>query len=140
MPWVKSVAVDFFFLSFVLFLCVYYLISKLLKKRDQVTGSSQVDKDIFNHEIHALLGTLILFSSTYILRGVWLLKSKPNTREPLEILIGLLVGIVCDFVPVTILLAFHFKNFNSKQTDATEQDVVSPEDAAADRKSSSASS
>ena len=42
------------------------------------------------------------------------------------IIIGLLIGIVCDFVPVIILLAYHYKNFNYK-AEATEQDFSEEE-------------
>ena len=111
-PGVKTEAYSFFALSFVLFLCVYFLVSKLMKKRDQVTRNSQVNEDLFNQEIRALLATLILFSSTYILRGTWLLSAKPDSDTCVVIMIGLLVGIVCDFAPVIILQAYHYKNFN----------------------------
>ena len=66
----RSFTWDFFSLSLVLFLCVFFLINRLKKKKDQLT-SSQVDKEFFNKEICTLLAILIIFSSTYMLRSLW---------------------------------------------------------------------
>ena len=66
--WIKPLGWCFFSLSILLCLCVYFLLNRLFKKRDQVAGK-QVDKKVFNREICALMVILIIFSSTYILRG-----------------------------------------------------------------------
>ena len=66
--WNKPLGWCFFSLSILLCLCVYFLLNRLFKKRDQVAGK-QLDKKVFNREICALMVILIIFSSTYILRG-----------------------------------------------------------------------
>ena len=62
----------FFSLSFALFLAVYYLISRLQKMRDMILARSpNMDNRVFNEEICALLAILLVFSSTYIMRGLF---------------------------------------------------------------------
>ena len=104
----------FFSLSFVLLLCVYFLISRMKKKRDQIT-SSQTDQEIYNKEIHTLMAILCIFSSTYMARGSWALFSAYfNKSKFVQTLIPLFIGLICDFAPVMVLLVFHFKNFGKK--------------------------
>lgn len=68
--WVPVLSWLFFSLSLVLCLCVYFLLNRLFKKRDQVKANKD-DKSVFNREIRALLVILVIFSSTYIMRGIW---------------------------------------------------------------------
>ena len=63
-----------------------------------------------------MLAILIIFSSTYLLRGVWDLFEVPDGSTFKGILEGLSIGLLCDFAPIMLLLVFHFKNF-SKNTE-----------------------
>lgn len=103
----------FFSLSFALFLSVYFLIDRLCRKRDQVTNN-EADRDFFNGKIRTLLAILIIFSSTYMLRGVWDLKEHPNSGTFVKIIEMLSIGILCDFVPIMFIMVFHYKNFFMK--------------------------
>ena len=67
----------FFVIAFVLCLSVTFLINRLIKKRNQGT-ISQFDREFFDKEIHTLVIILVIFSSTYILRGIWDIKMDPN--------------------------------------------------------------
>ena len=71
--WFDSFGWCFFSLSLVLFLSVYFLLNRLGKKRDQV-NSTLAEKDLFNREIRALIAILVIFSTTYMLRGIYDLK------------------------------------------------------------------
>ena len=78
---------------------------------------------VFNREICALLATLVIFSLTYMMRGVWNLKHEPNTSEFVGILEGISIGLLCDFAPLMFLLIFHFKNFSTKnESQQAQQD------------------
>ena len=72
-----------------------------------------MDKSVFDHEINALLTILVIFSSTYILRGVfdvWFNKFV-NVHTFKGLLFAFLVAIICDFIPLAMFMIFHYKNF-----------------------------
>ena len=100
----------FFVIAFVLCLSVIFLINRLIKKRNQGT-ISQFDREFFDREIRTLVIILVIFSSTYILRGIWDIKMDPNLQKFNGIICQLLVGIICDFGPLMMLMCFHLKNF-----------------------------
>ena len=74
---------------------------------------------MFKREICALIITLVIFSLTYMLRGIYNLKAYKSLVAFQGIMVGLAIWILCDFVPVMFLLVFHFKNFN-KGEEVTE--------------------
>ena len=126
MLWIaKFFGWSFISLSFQLFLTVYFLLSRLCKKRDQITNS-QTAADVFNREIRILLMILVIFSVTYITRGVWDLLRDPNPNSFVGLMDSLAIGIINDFAPVMFLMVFHFKNFN-KQAEVIEQGGISEE-------------
>ena len=100
--WFDSFGWCFFSLSIVLFLSVYFLLNRLGKKRDQV-NSTLAEKDLFNREIRALIAILVIFSTTYMLRGIYDLKMHPDSSLFVDLLIGFGIGILCDFAPVMFL-------------------------------------
>ena len=80
---------------------------------------------MFKKEICALIVTLVIFSLTYMLRGIYNLEAKENSSEFKGIMVGLTIWVLCDFVPVMFLLIFHFKNFSKREgEDDTEQEEV----------------
>ena len=103
----------FFIIAFVLSISVVFLINRLLKKRNQVTGN-QFDKEFFNKEIRVLIVILVIFSSTYILRGIWDIKMSPALHTFGGMLNALFIGLICDLGPVMMLMFFHLKNFKMK--------------------------
>ena len=112
--WLICTGISFFCLSALLFISVFWLISRLRAKRDQVANTA-VNKAVFNKEICTLLTILCVFSSTYMVRGLWDIKTKPD-RLSFEWMIKdmLLIGVFCDFVPIMPLLIFHYRNFKVK--------------------------
>ena len=81
----------FFSLSLVLFLCVTFLINRLKKRREQATVE-QVDKEVFNREVGTLLAILIIFSSTYMLRGGQDFALTYNMDTFVSLLVPLLIA------------------------------------------------
>ena len=73
------------------------------------------NKDIFKREICALIVTLVIFSLTYMLRGLYNLKAYKSQFAFEGIMVGLAIWLLCDFVPVMFLLIFHFKNFSKRE-------------------------
>ena len=69
---------------------------------------------MFDREIWVLLAILVIFSSTYILRGVFELEVHTNLSSFRGMIYSLLVGLICDFTPLMLLLTFHYKNFHQK--------------------------
>ena len=120
--WPTAVGWCFFSLSFLLFLSVYFLINRLNKKRDQV-ASTQADKDFFNRKIRTLIAILVMFSSTYLMRGVWDLISNPASSVFVQDIVTFAIFILCDFVPVMFMLVFHFKNFYKKSAKVAENEM-----------------
>ena len=116
--WSTAIGWSFCFLSFILFLSVYTLISRL-KKIDRISRS-QDEQGSFNRKICALLATLTMFSSTYMLRFAWDQIVKPDSGEFVAILEGIVVALICDFTPIMILLVFHYRNF-TKTTEAPQK-------------------
>ena len=84
------------------------------RKRDQV-AHTETDKCVFDKEIRTLLAILVIFSSTYMLRGIWDLMLEVNFSHFNGMLSQLLVGLGCDFAPVFLLMVFHYKNFRIKK-------------------------
>ena len=76
---------------------------------------TETDKAVFDREIRTLLAILVIFSSTYMLRGIWDLMLKVNFAHFGGMLGQLLVGLGCDFAPVFLLMVFHYKNFRTKK-------------------------
>ena len=58
---------------------------------------------------------LVIFSSTYMLRGIWDLMLTVNFAHFSGMLGQLLVGLICDFAPVVLLMLWHYKNFRVKK-------------------------
>ena len=83
-----------------------------------------IDKDVFKREIRALIATLVLFSLTYTLRGIWDLNHRQDPGTFKHIIMALTIAFVCDFVPVMFLLIFHFRNFNKKEEKEVTEEVV----------------
>ena len=73
-----------------------------------------VDRGQFKREIRALLAILIIFSSTYLLRGIWDLKVDIDSGAFDMMIESFSIWLLCDFVPVMFLLVFHYKNFHKK--------------------------
>ena len=69
---------------------------------------------MFDREICVLLAILTIFSSTYILRGVFELEVNTNLNSFRGMIYSLLVGLICDFTPLMLLMTFHYKNFHQK--------------------------
>ena len=64
---------------------------------------------------------LVLFSSTYLARGIWDLEVNLEFSELKGIVSYLMTGIICDFIPVIILIIFHYKNFRVKNEEVKEE-------------------
>ena len=97
-------------MSALLFANTFWLISRLKKKNENGADG----KSIFSREICTLWIILSVFSITYTLRGIWDNVINTNYKSFKSQLIGNLLNIVWDFVPVTLILMLHMKNFVEK--------------------------
>ena len=86
-----------------------------------------VDRGEFKREIRALLAILIIFCSTYLLRGIWDLKTNPASEAFTMMMESFSIAILCDFIPVMFLLVFHYKNFNAKIIEKAQDRASSEE-------------
>ena len=50
-----------------------------------------------------------------MLRGIWDFQIDPKLVTFQEIIEEMVLGILCDFLPVTLLLIFHFRNFRVRK-------------------------
>ena len=113
----------FLYLLFVLLLvCVIRLIHFLKQVRDFLYSSQTNQKDFFNHEIRKLWIILVAFNVTYILRGLWMQLTTGYLRNETLMIFNVVLGLIFDFVPVTLLLYFHYRNFKVKSTADSQFD------------------
>ena len=54
-------------------------------------------------------------------RGIWDLEVDLEFTELKGIVSYLLTGFICDFIPVIILIIFHYKNFRVKNEEVKEE-------------------
>ena len=82
------------------------------------------DKNEFKREVRALIVTLVLFSLTYMLRGIRELENIQHSGTFKHITIDIIISFLSDFVPVMFLLIFHFRNFNKKEEKEIVEEAV----------------
>ena len=109
----------YFSLSILLFVCVFNLVSLLKKKRNQVNWQS-AERAYFNREICMLWIILSVFSATYMIRGVWDYMAHPGSETFGHLLWTILDGVVYDFIPVMLILYFHYRNFSKERVAKAE--------------------
>ena len=92
-----------------LLLSVFWLVSRIKKKIALV--STKIEKANFSQEICTLWTILFTFSITYILRGFYdQIDGLQNTNYIFQI-IAITIFLLFDFVPIMLMLVFHYKNF-----------------------------
>ncbi len=108
-----------YILFFLLGISVLWLISRLKKKRDQAQGESDKQR-MFDKEIKLLWVILGVFNITYLIRAVW-----DSVTNEFYVDYGTMVGVMMlailwDFVPVMILLVFHYRNYKDQAKQSVE--------------------
>lgn len=96
-----------------LFTSVMWLISRLKKKRDIVARGKDEESTI-SKEICKLWIILSVFSVTYLMRSMWDIFANPEFASFKGMLVDLIIGILCDCIPVMILMIYHHRNFREK--------------------------
>ena len=109
--WGAGLMWAYFSLSLLLFICVFWLVSLLKRKREQVDWQ-RAEKSHFNKEICKLWIILSVFSSVYLVRGCYDAKFKPGFDSFGQLLWDILQGILYDFIPVMLIMYFHYRNFS----------------------------
>ena len=111
--WLEGLSISFYFMGALLFVNVFWLVSRLKKKKDISATSTEIAG--FNKEICVLWIILSVFSVTYILRGTWDLLIEGNYNNFEKQLWAVITGLLFDFIPVTLILVLHYKNFSVKK-------------------------
>ena len=112
--WGYGLMYAYFSLSILLFICVFWLVSLLKRKREQVDWQ-RAEKAHFNREICKLWIILSVFSSVYLIRGCWDAKFIPGFDSFGQLLWDILQGILYDFIPVMLIMYFHYRNFSKNK-------------------------
>lgn len=73
-------------------------------------------RDFFNREIRTLWIILVAFNITYLIRGLWDQLTSQYLRQYTLMVFNIILGLTFDFIPVTLLLYFHYRNFKVKST------------------------
>ena len=107
-----GLCMSFYFMGALLFVNVFWLVSRLKKKKDMTATSAETAG--FNKEMCILWIILSVFSVTYILRGTWDLEIKSNYNNYEKQLWTVITGLLFDCVPVILILVLHYKNFRVK--------------------------
>ena len=71
-------------------------------------------KKIFNSEINTLVMILIIFSSSYLLRGFWNEILSESSRAFAKLTTQVVAGLIFDCVPIMFLLIYHLRNFHNE--------------------------
>ena len=101
-----------------LFVNVFWLINRLKKKQSL---SKNADSAAFNKEICILWVILSTFSITYFIRVIWSGFVVPHlSDEYYWILLEILLGLLYDLIPVTLVLFLHLRNFREKNEAQNE--------------------
>ena len=108
-------------MSIILLASVGFLINRLKRKRDQV-ANTETDKAFFNKEIRILLLVLVIFSSTYMARGIWNMITIVEWKNFPGLVTQLLIDITGDFAPIVLIMSFHYKNFRNKKAHVAEKE------------------
>ena len=110
------VSISCYVLFVLLAISVSFLIYRLRKLRDVVTLDNTLieQNKIFNSEIKTLVVILVIFCSSYLVRGVWNNILSENRQAFGKLMIQLLAGLIFDCIPIMFLLIYHLRNFNTK--------------------------
>ena len=69
----------------------------------------------------ALWFILGIFTASYVLKSLFCIYSDQFNHYNYSImLLDLLVGVVCDYLPIMLLLIFHKRNFSEKKRNSVE--------------------
>ena len=108
--WVIVQGYLFYLMGALLLSCVFLLVSRMKKKASLV--STKIVKENFSKEICTLWTILFTFSITYIIRAVWDQISVRQHRQDFRYtLCDITLHILYDWIPIMLMLMFHFKNF-----------------------------
>ena len=69
------------------------------------------ERSYYNKEICQLWAILGVFQVTYLARSLWDILTDPKHGYFSTMLVDIIVGILCDFIPLMILMAYHYRNF-----------------------------
>ena len=90
---------------------VFLLVSRLKKKASLV--STKIVKENFSKEICTLWTILFTFSITYLIRGFFnQIFEWRHTMDLRFSIYDITINILFDFIPIMLMLMFHFKNFS----------------------------
>ena len=114
--WNQIVAYFLYLLFVLLLVCVIRLIQLLKQMRDFLFSSQMEQRDFFNREIRTLWIILVAFNITYLIRGLWDQLTSQYLRNYTLMVFNIILGLIFDCFPVTLLLYFHYRNFKVKST------------------------
>ena len=115
--WLIGLSMSFYFMGALLFVNVFWLVSRLKKKKN--LSKVRAETTSFNKEICTLWIILSVFSVTYILRGTWDLTIQASYNNFEKQLWAVLTGLLFDFLPIILILVLHYKNFSVKREQET---------------------
>lgn len=84
--------------------------------RDCLFTNQKEQIEFFNREIRTLWKILIVFNSSYLLRGIWDQMSSPYMPEYYMMMLNIATGLAFDCFPVSCLIYFHYRNFKTKNS------------------------
>ena len=87
-----------------------------LKKHRDTQILVDHDKAFLDQEICKLTIILIIFNSTYLIRALYDFFAEPEGTTTVKILVsGMILGATWDFLPVMLLMTYHYRNFRLKK-------------------------
>ena len=112
--WTTGVAFLFYIMGILLFANVFWLVSLLKKKKDQVNLS--IEWANFKKEKCNLWIILSTFSFTYLVRGFWdeVIWSRLAKGYWISVL-SIFLNIIFDCIPIMLMLILHYKSFRKKR-------------------------
>ena len=69
---------------------------------------------MFDREIRTLIIILVIFDVGYLFRFVYDIEFSDSLEQFSTDVMFLFLSIFCDFMPISVLILFHFRNFREK--------------------------
>ena len=92
--------------------CVFYLLIIMRKGQRLMTYSLEQDgKKMLNKAQCKLYIILLVFNSTFATRAYYDFKASADTFDLKTLLLELGLSVCWDFIPVMMMLIFHYRNF-----------------------------
>ena len=78
----------------------------------------------FKKEIFNVIAILVIFDISYVLRATWNMNFFGFTSVFVQISGSILLSIIFDFLPLSLVMLFHYRNFKQESIDNQDEQLL----------------